>query len=138
MLKLIVDIVCVAVEMSLLRYVYKAFFPKCRVSKKWEVFLYLILMAFSFAATHAGITAEQRMLCSLCIDMIPSIIYVEKRMVKIFVGALFFAVQISCELFAWAFLAFITGNIVEHLDGHSIDNYIQGVFLSKSLGIAIL
>jgi len=137
-LKLIVDIVCVLIEIGLLRYVYKAFFPQCRLEKKKELFLYLILTIVAFGVSHLEITTTQRMLCSLCIDIIPAIIYVEKRIVKIFVGALFFAVQISCELFSWAFLAFITGNIAENLDGHSLNNYIQGVFLSKSLAIAIL
>ena len=44
----------------------------------------------------------------------------------------------DCEFFAWSFLALVSGNIAETLDGHSITNYVQGVFLSKSLAGAIL
>lgn len=138
MLKLVVDIVCVIIEIGLLRYVYKAFFPKCRVSKKEEIALYLILAIFAFMVSYLEITAEQRMFCALFIDVIPSIFYTDKSLIKIFVGALFFAIQISCEFFAWAFLALATESIAESLDGHSIQNHIQGIFLSKALAVVIL
>lgn len=138
MLKLITDLVGVAVEIGLLRYIYKAFFPKCRVSERQEWLVYGILAVFALILSHLEITAQQRMLCAFCIDIVPSVFFVEKWVVKIFAGALFFAAQVSCELFAWAFLAFITGAVSESLDAPSITNYIQGVFLSKSLAFAIL
>ena len=138
MLKLIVDLVGVAIEIGLLRYIYKTFFPKCRVSERQEWLVYGILAVFALILSHLEITAQQRMLLSLCIDTVPVLLYREKWIIKAFVGALFFAVQVSCELFAWAFLALVSGNVAEALDGHSITNYVQGVFLSKSLAGAIL
>ena len=138
MLKLIVDLVGVAIEIGLLRYIYKAFFPKCRASERQEWLVYGILAVFALILSHLEITAQQRMLCAFCIDIVPAFFYVEKWIVKIFVSALFFAVQLSCEFFAWSFLALVSGNIAETLDGHSITNYVQGVFLSKSLAGAIL
>lgn len=138
MLKLIVDVIGVAIEISLLRYIYKSFFQKCRVGERQELFLYLMLAMVAFIVSHFELAAGQRMFCALCIDIIPSFFYLEKWIVKIFAGALFLAVQVSCELFAWAFLTFVAGGIAESLDEPSINNYIQGVFLSKSLAVAIL
>lgn len=138
MIKVIVDIACVMVEIGLLRYIYKVFFPICRISRYGEMLLYVILAMLALASSQFEIAAEQRMYLSLCIDLVPAFFYLEKNMAKVFVGTLFFAVQISCELFSWAFLALITGDIADSLDGHAIQNYIQGVFLSKSLAAVIL
>ena len=138
MLKLITDLVGVAIEIGLLRYIYKAFFPKCRVSERQEWLVYFASAVIAFVISYLEITTQQRMFYTFCIDIALAFLYLEKWIVKIFVGALFFAVQISCEFFAWSFLALVSGNIAEALDGHSITNYVQGVFLSKSLAGAIL
>lgn len=138
MLKIIVDIICVIVEIGLLRYIYKTFFPKCRVNRVEEFLFYLVLVVLAFLISHFKISAEQRLLYVLFLDIAPSVLYLDKWFVKFFAGTLFFAVQISCELFAWAFLAVITGDVADSLDGHAITNYIQGIFLSKSLATAIL
>ena len=138
MLKLITDLVGVAIEIGLLRYIYKASFPKCRVSERQEWLVYFASAVIAFVISYLEITTQQRMFYTFCIDIALAFLYLEKWIVKIFVGALFFAVQISCEFFAWSFLALVSGNIAEALDGHSITNYVQGVFLSKSLAGAIL
>lgn len=138
MLKLITDIIGVLVEIGLLRYIYKAFFPNCRVSERQEWIVYCASAVIAFIISYLEITTQQRMFCTFCVDIALGFLYLEKWIVKIFVGALFFAVQISCEFFAWSFLALVSGDIADALDGHSITNYVQGVFLSKSLAGAIL
>ncbi len=138
MMKTAIDIICVAVEIFLLRHLYTAFFQKCQLSKNKEILLYIVLGILAYCNTHANITMEQRMVFSFLIDIAPALFYRGQYLVKLFLSALYYAIQITCELFAWAFLALLSGDLTVGLNVPVLMNYIQGVFLSKALAAMII
>ena len=138
MIKVIIDLFSVIVEIGLLYHFYNSFFKECRLNKGEKSLLFFILGILAVILSNADIGTTQRMLCFLCIDILPAFFYKGNWMVRIFIGCLFFTIQLGCEYFAWTCLTLLSGNMQETLDGHTISNHIQGVFLSKTIALGIV
>lgn len=139
MLEIGINIVGVIIEAGLLAYIYRSFFGDyCRFTIKQSMVFFIFLGTLLFIVSCIKFTTPQRMACTLCIALMPVFLYKKNLVAKIFIGILFWAIQLSCEFLAWTILSLLTQNIHEPLDGHAIDNYIQGIFLSKSIAIFIV
>lgn len=138
MIKVIIDLFCVTVEIALLYYFYNSFFKECRLNKAEKNLLFFLLGILALILSSADISTTQRMLCFLCIDIISAFFYKGNWMVRIFIGCLFFTIQLGCEYFAWTCLTLLSGDMLETLDGHTMSNHIQGVFLSKTFAFGLI
>ena len=64
MLKIVVDLLCVLVEIYLARYLFRAFLGECRLNKRNEIILYVIAGCMDMIYSTAPITTDVRMCCS--------------------------------------------------------------------------
>lgn len=138
MIKVLVDIVCTTIEIGLLAYIYHVFFGKVRVHNSLAIGFYVLLGCTLFLISYLELNLVPKMAFTLLLAIFPAVIYYNNILAKLFVGAVFWATQLSCEFMSWAFLSLITSNLHEPIVVHEIDNYIQGVFLSKAIAVLII
>lgn len=139
MLEIGINILGATIETGLLAYIYHSFFAEySRVSERKRIVSYSFIGVLLFTVSCLTLTTPQRMSLTLGIVLMPVCLYRKNLIVKIFIGILFWAIQLSCEFLTWTLLSLLTQNLQEPLDSHAIDNYIQGIFLSKSIAIFIV
>lgn len=138
MMAVAIDILCTIVEIGLLFYIFKVYFGEEKCGKWLTFILYFVLGCVMFFVSHMELALAPKMVCTFLIMLCPMFLYDNNWLAKVLVGTTLWAVQLSCEFFTWGFLSLITQNLHEPLVGHEIDNYIQGVFLSKSIAILVV
>ena len=138
MIKFVADALCVIVEIYLARYLFQAFLGECKLNKRNETILYIIAACVDMAYSYAPITVTQRMCCSFLNFTIVAQFYKADFLLKMFFVALKHGINLGCEFFAGAVLATLYSDMTLHMNFPAINNYIQGIFISKSIVAGII
>ena len=138
MIRIAIDAICVIVEILLARYLFQAFLGECRLDKRKECILYIIAGVVNMAYSSAPITVTERMCLSFLNFTVVALFYRAGFLLKMFFVALNYGINLSCEFFSGAILTLLYSGMVLKMNSPELHNYVQGVFISKSMVTGIM
>lgn len=138
MIRIAIDAICVIVEILLARYLFQAFLGECRLDKRKECILYIIAGVVNMAYSSAPITVTERMCLSFLNFTVVAQFYRAGFLLKMFFVALNHGINLSCEFFSGAILTLLYSGMVLKMNSPELHNYVQGVFISKSMVTGIM
>ena len=138
MLKIVVDLLCVLVEIYLARYLFRAFLGECRLNKRNEIILYVIAGCIDMIYSTAPITTDVRMCCSFLNFAVVAQFYSAKFLLRMFFVVLNYGFNLCCEFFAAAILSLLYSDMPLDMSLLVLSLYIQGVFLAKTMTAGIV
>lgn len=138
MIKFAVDVLCVIAEVVLARYLFRSFLGECRLKKRNELILCIVIGCIDLIYSSASIATPERMCCSFLNFAVMAQFYGTDFLLRMFFVALNYGFNLCCEFFAAAIVSMLYSDMPLDMSLPEIHLYIQGVFLSKSMVAGII